>query len=593
MASAPAWPIVWQFDVASRATLNWLPPTSSSQRKQQQPSGILRALMRWMDTPGTSSCPPAMHTPADDAAVHQHPHLPSIALPPEVSQLRAAITRANLSHDKALQALRRTYRRSLRRRIEARRLSAHHILASLDPLDAHSTRCFASTRQSERLAAMIRRTLLSAMGDAHDQDPAAISPNLWLLLAQKICTASGSNQNISLFYRLTQVMPALLRAQISRHLISSLARAFVTAQASRHSIFSHWLLTAATLGKALQNLTASQCHELDQDMNEFLSHRRGPSEMEYRLRFSWMTLKAHDARATIESFGQTYKNMMGPEFSLNSLHLWQILMARLVAIEAIDRAQYKALLEAKYSFVSQRWTGLVVALMASKDPDSALSELCRCLVTIDQFDTVSQALTSPPHPSLRMDAVQALATACNDHREAIKLYNAVFAKRSASNMPHPWAWTMWAKYVESMILDAEIDSLLVWNLINLGKCPPLDTDAEKAAQEVAAKMQLLDRMGQLFTQSPHLSNRQVLRNLQRCIKHQRVLVGSPTLSILASLTDVVTRGLCNGQNGHSERLRWLVDLIAENRSPQEAKNAGEALKKRQLSNGGSLLSGRE
>ncbi|PHH63718.1 hypothetical protein CDD81_5590 [Ophiocordyceps australis] len=523
-----------------------------------------------------------MEMPADDAAPdqpaeHQREHPSSIGLSREVTQLRANISRADFSDEKALQILRRTYRRSLRRRIEAGRFSADHILASLNPLDAQSKRCFASAQQGNRLVAMIRRTLLSAMGDAHEQDPAVISPTLWLLLAERICSAAGSNQDVSLFYRLTQVMPALLRAQISRQLISSLARAFVTAQASRHGIFSHWLLAAATFSKALQNLTALQCHELDQDMHEFFSHRGGGTEMEYRLRFSWMTVKAHDGRATTECFSETYKKMMGPDFSLNSLHLWQILMARLVATEAIDEAQYKARLETEYSFVNQRWTDLVVALMESKNPDSGLTELCRCLVTMDEFDTVGQALTSPPPASLRMDAVQALATACNDHREAIKLYEAVFAKMSASNMPHPWAWTIWAKYVEDMILDAQVNSPLVWKLINMGRRPPLDTDAEKAAQEVAAKMQLLDRMGQRFTQSPHLSDRQVLRNLQRCIKHQRVLSGRPTPCILDMLIDMMALDLCKGQTGRSARLNWLMDLIAETRGPQEAKKVGEAL----------------
>ncbi|PNY28162.1 Uncharacterized protein TCAP_01925 [Tolypocladium capitatum] len=603
MPTSSAYPPVWQFDVPSTAGMpQWEAPTAPAYRRQKNQqlsvSGLFNHLISWLETSGTDK--PFVPPPADTATTGTvavealaldktaereampetwvREAAPSRDLPREIMKLRTSIRTLDEADEETLFRLCRTCRRSLRRRVERGDLSVEALVAALDPLDLATRSRIPVAETANRIAAMIRRTVLSAMADVQKRDGNAVSHELWMTLAEKICCTNGTNHDIQLFWRLMDVMPAFLRAQIPSEHIAGLARAFVTAQANRHNLFSHWSARAARFSNALRNLSAAQRQYLDDSMKGFLLRQDWATEAARRLRFSWQIIEAYDTRATTQEFLAAYRASVEPGVRLHSLQLWQLLAARVIAIGAIKGEQIKTLMEAEYVSMSQRWTRLVLALLASEKSDSGLRELCACINGIGEFDTMAQALTSPPLRDVRVDAVQAVAAACNDHNQAIQLYDSIVIKDGSRRKLGGWDWAAWTKYVERMVKDPKMEPTRVWQVLNLTRPSGKGACSEATAEEVEAKAQLLDRMGQWYVEAPHLNDRQVLRQVQRCVSCQRSLTNGVSSRTLAIVAGIVTRDLEKGEMGRTTRMEWLVGMVAQAHGADEAESTVKALK---------------
>jgi len=312
------------------------------------------------------------------------------------------------------------------------------------------------------------------------------------------------------------VMPPSMRARIPASQLAAFTHAFVAAQANRHNLFSHWSARAARFSYALQKLDDTQRQSLDEVMTRYLQEQDWVSEMARRMRFAWLIVKAYDSTATTQQFINYYKTAIEPSMRLNSMQLWQLLAARLVATGTLDGDQGKALMEADYSAMSQRWARLVLAVLASK----------------------------------------------GGSRQKVGA----------------WKWSAWSAYVEGMIKDPKMDPARIWQVLNLrhsangrGAYP------EAAAGEVKAKTQLLDQMGRWFMEAPHLNDRQVLRQVQRCVASQRALTNGVSSRTLANVAEVITRDLEKGGRGRTSRMRWLVGMVEQTHGADGAKRAAKAL----------------
>lgn len=604
MPASSAYPPIWQFDVPSTTGMpQWEAPTAPSYRRQKNQhlsvSGIFSNLISWLENSGADNktfIPSpgdiattgsvavealALDNTAEQEAVPEawvREAAPSRHLPREIMKLRTSIHTLDKADEETMFRLCRTCRRSLRRRVERGDLSVEALVAALDPLDSATRSRIPVAETANRMAAMIRRTILSAMADVQKQDGNAVSHELWMALAEKICGTNGTNHDIQLFWRLMDVVPASLRTQIPPDQIAGLARAFVTAQANRHNLFSHWSARAARFSNALRNLSAVQRRHLDGSMKGFLLQQDWVTEAARRLRFSWLIIKAYDTRATTQEFLAAYRASVEPGVRLHSMQLWQLLAARAIATGAIEGEQSKALMEAEYVSMSQRWTGLVLALLASKNRDSGLRELCACLNGIGEFESVAQALTSPPLRHVRVDSVQALAAACNDHNQAIQLYDSIAIKDGSRRKLGRWDWAAWTKYIERLIKDPKMEPMRVWQVLNLTRPSGREACPRTTAEEVKAKAALLDQMGQWYMEASHLNDRQVLRQVQRCVSYQRSLTNDVSSQTLANVAGIVTRDLEKGERGRTTRMEWLVGMVAKAHGADEAESTAKALK---------------
>jgi hypothetical protein len=196
------------------------------------------------------------------------------------------------------------------------------------------------------------------------------------------------------------------------------------------------------------------------------------------------------------------------------------------------------------------------------------------LTQIGQFDAIVRALTCWPISLLQRDITEALASACDSHQQALLLYDSIDMKRSLGRKRPLWHWSVWTKYVEQMINDPALDPLRVWQVLGLTN---EQSRANDTPEDVDAKMQLLDRMGQWFVKAKHLNDRQVLRNVERCASYQRVLSNGVSSQTLANMTDIITRDLENGQRGRTSRMQWLLDMVAQNHGQEQARSTASAL----------------
>ncbi|UNI21041.1 hypothetical protein JDV02_007069 [Purpureocillium takamizusanense] len=605
MSTSSAFPPIWQFDVPSSSIPQWEAPTAPSYRRQKNKqlgvSGLFNNLMGWLEnsdadkTPVSSTTDPATAgvvamealAVSADAPLDQAPEdrsreaAPPQGLPTEIAELRAHICGLAEATETALYRLCTTCRRSLRQRIGRGELTVDGLLLALDPLDLTTRSRIPSVTTANKMAAMLRRTILAAMSDARQRNALLVAPELWSTLAQQVCGTSADNHDVQLFWRLMNVMPPSLRAQIPQTQLAAFTYAFVAAQANRHNLFPHWSARAARFSNAIQKLDGSQRQSLDEAMERYLQEQDWVSEISRRMRFSWLIIKAYDPTATTRQFIASQKAAMEPSVRLNSMQLWQFLAARLVATGTLDRERGKALMETEYNAMSQRWTQLVMAVLTSKNRDNGLREVCACLNGIGEFDTAAQALTSAPIRHLRMDAIQAIAMACNDHNQAVQLYEAVELKEGSRHKVRAWKWSTWSAYVEGMIKDPMMDPARVWQVLNLKRHSVSGRVArpEVAADddEVKAKTQLLDQMGRWFMEAPHLNNRQVLRQVQRCVASQRALTNGVSSRTLANVAEVVTRDLDKGERGRTSRIRWLVGMVEQTHGADGARRAAKAL----------------
>lgn len=593
MSMPSAFPTVWQFEAPPAATmLQWEPPTSPEHRRQKSRragvSAFLDSLVAWLenfDAAQEPSAPSPAEAPAAGETILQHS---SSELPREITKFRRRICRLDQVEDEKLFDMARTVRRSVRRRVERGDLTADALVATLGPLDDEMRSHICVPEKANKAAAMIRRTLLSVM-DKVEKKGAAISPQVWLALAESICGAKGGTHDMQLFWRMVHIMPPSSRAQIPIDQIYGLTCGFLAAQASRHNLFAHWSARAARFSDALQGLTAAQRQDLDARVRSFLMQQDRAVEEGRRLHFAWLVVKAYQADATTDDFLDAYSATVGPDGRLNEMQLWQVLAARAIATGAVGRQAGRMMMEWDYRYLSFRWARLILTLRASKYGRDGLRELCSCLKSIGEFWTVAEALTTPPNHMVRSGAVQAIAAACDDHKAAIKLYDILAAKdrdaeadegHGGDEAPRrklaAWHWTIWAKYAERMIKDPDLDAHFTWELLK-PRPPRMETCPEEAEEEVGAKMRLVDQMVDWYMEVPQWSERKVLRYVSKCVEGQKQL-GAVSAQTLAKFAQVVTRDLVKGQRGRTTRLEWLIAMVAQRHGPDKASTTLEMLR---------------
>ncbi|KHN95265.1 uncharacterized protein MAM_06769 [Metarhizium album ARSEF 1941] len=589
-------PPIWRFDVGPDS-LQWEAPTTQQHRRQKREqmsvSNMFNSFIGWLENAGSAEKPfipprdqspdagavaaealainPADGSVEASGATLQEP-APSHHLPEEIIQLRYNVSGLDFVDGKALWKLTKSCRQSLRRRVEHGDLSVEALLLALEPLDSASKSRIPTAEMANKLRALIRRSILYAVVDAERQTAGSVSPALWLAFVESVCASNGDNHDVQLFSRLMAALPGSLREHIPPEQIRNLTSAFVTAQATRHNIFGHWSARAARFARALRSLNAEQRQVLDGDMMAFLSQQDWAPEKARRLRFSWLVVKAYDSQTTTtDELLQAARACSAGGSGLHPVQLWQVLAARLSATGALNDEAHKQLLQETYTSMSQRWTSLVAAVMTSSSADLALREMCTMLTKMAQFDAVAHALSCKPVHLLRRDVMEALASACDNHRQVLQLYDSMDLRRRSVQRRPLWTWSVWARHVEQMIKDPAVDPIRVWQVLDV------NAKRDEAAAQVEAKSHLLAQMGQWFVQARHLTDRQVLRNVEKCVSLQRALTSRVSSQTLASMADIITRDLERGQRGRTSRMQWLLSMVADNEGQEQANRTASVL----------------
>lgn len=590
-ASSPH-PPIWHFDVvpAPAARWRWQAPSTPAERRSRprdvSVSSLFNGLISWLEK--SDAAKPFLQPPADEptvsyaaAAAAEAASAPSTAapapveatvdtfvrdisattvLPEEIAVFRAAVRDLQSADEDSVNRLCKTCRSSLRRRVARGDLSVDALQLAMEPLDWPTQSSIPDQRVANRASAMIRRTILHAIGDTHISNPDAVPRELWTALANHILSSDGSNHGTQLFWRLMSIMPSELRHQIPRDQLHRLTRTFVSAQAQRHNLFAHWSAQTARFAQALSRLSPSQLRALDEDMSSHLTDIVDTPETTRRLRFSWLMVKAYDGSTSHESFHDTFGALIHPDTRINGLQTWQLATARLASSNTLSSADHAALVLAEYSSMPSRWSSLIRLLLDSPNAQLALRHLHASLSSMGQLQTLARALSALP--SLARRVIHIL----DDHHFAL------LASRSLSHLP----WTTWAPFTERIVKDPSVPPTRIWQLLSFSARTSTSSSTKPPGKD--AKVALLDQMARWYMEAPHLTDRQVLRRVGECVSRQRALTRAVSPDTLASVVDVVVRDLERGRRGRTTRMEWLVRLVAEAQGEKRAERTLAALK---------------
>ncbi|KAM0446880.1 hypothetical protein ACHAO4_009031 [Trichoderma viride] len=603
MPSSSTYTPLWHFDVAwIPSEWKWEPPTTVEERKKKKqainPSALFDGLISWLEK--SDGDRPFIQPPADiaisnmssmsageAAAAVELPYydipIPT-GLPQEVVALRASIATLETINSEALDRLRKVFRRDYLRRMEEALISVEELHFAMEPLDQATRDKLSDPRMADWLIARIRRSLLTGLEAAQkkNSNEAAVR-ELWAAFATVICSSGGSYQNVRLFRRMLSLMPDSIKIFIPTDQIFNLARSFVTTQASSSNLSASWKATAAQFGQALSMLHPTQLQSLDDDIRNFFSQQEKCPERDRRLLVPWLIANAYNPTTTNQDFVQSYRHLTASrEVDLRHLQLWQLIVARLKATGAIDGNLHSELTRIEYSSLSQRWAALFSAIHSLSNASSILTELFNFFKGISQTDALISALSSLSISRTSINCVRTIATACDDHKLALQLYEALRSRLGQGEQITTWGWEAWVPYLERIIKDPEITRPVHWEILNLSRlvvtAQKTTPDPEEIAREIQAKMALLDKMGQWYMEASHLNDRQVLRRLQRCASVQRALTRSVSSRVLAQVTEVVTRDLQRGQWGRTTWLQWLLGMVAQKHGDEHASDVLKTIK---------------
>ncbi|KAK1241561.1 hypothetical protein MKX08_001535 [Trichoderma sp. CBMAI-0020] len=607
MPSSSTYTPLWHFDVTwIPSEWKWEPPTTVEERKKKKqainPSTLFDGLISWLEK--SDGDRPFIQPPADiavsnmssmsveeaaaAAAVAVEPPYPDLPIPTKPPQelvaLRASIATLETIDSVALDRLRKEFRRNYLRRMKKRLISVEGLRLAMEPLDQATRDKLSDPKMADWLFGRIRRSLLTGLEAAQEKssNEAAVR-ELWLAFATILCSSGGSYQNIRLFNRMLSLMPDSLKIHITTDQIFNLARSFVITQAASNNLSANWKATAAQFGQALSMLHPTQLQRLDDDIRTFFSQQEKSQERDRRLLFPWLLAKAYNPATTNQEFVQSYRHLTASrETNLHHLQLWQLIAARLKATRAIDGNLHADITRIEYSSLSQRWAALFSAIHSLPNASSILTELFNFLKGINQTDALISALPSLPISRTSIDCVRTIATACDDHKLVLQLYEALRPRLSQREQITAWGWETWVPYLERIIKDPEITRPVHWEVLNLSRlvatAKKTTPDPEEIAREIQAKMALLDKIGQWYMEASHLNDRQVLRRLQRCASVQRALTRSVSSQVLAQVTEVVTRDLQRGQWGRTTWLQWLLGMVAQKHGDEHASDVLKTIK---------------
>ncbi|KAG6074602.1 hypothetical protein E4U16_003842 [Claviceps sp. LM84 group G4] len=615
MPTSHAFAPIWKFDVGPR-TMQWEAPTSLEHRKQKQKewtvSGVFNAFIAWLENldsadklspcvPGSAPSETRSGVVRSEAVAVDTSFSTGLAQrsaastwsPEELVLLRRSVLDIPISendvdgtefYNKLYEAA-KICKRSLRLRLKRGELSAQGLAAAFEPFDEASREHIPTADMAHKISAMIRRGILWAMNDIHKEDPEAIAPELWLTFLDKLLCSSGDTRYLRLLRMLLTMMPASLKEHISAEKILSLTYRVVTAQARRLHSSPPWLTCASIFSRVLQQLPAQQQREIDDAMASFLLEQDSVSEEAARpMRYAWLLIKAHTAHTSTQDFIDLYRTCLGPDERLSDLRRWQVLYARQCALQTFDRNAREDLETRGRGW---QWPALLSHIVFSTHKATALQDLVTFLVAIDEFSSTVSLMTATPLYKVGRKTMEALATACAHHTQALHLYDVIEAKLPPRRSPNPlWQWTTWTQYVEAIIKDPSIKHYRLWQVLKLSYNPRNMDPPEASSEDNAAKARLVAQMAEWYLQTEHLTERRVLCNLQRCLNMYRALRPGTAVpyALIACIVKFICRDLERGERGRTSRMKWVLDMVAEDYGEEEARKMAVAWEGRRWMN---------
>ncbi|CAM1506730.1 Fc.00g063710.m01.CDS01 [Cosmosporella sp. VM-42] len=559
-ASPPPWAIEFPWQVGD---WKWEAPTAPEDRKLDKPNFSLRQMVDrfigWLESRDEDI--PIIHSPpVADTTIAPTP------LQQRVFALREQITqRASIDKTGEVLDLCREFKRGLENMIHLKSVTSADLLLAFNLFNSEITKDLHHTPRWDGITASIGDTIVKSIVSSrptarHD----AYGTDFWLSFLKEVRQLTPQKSTFSLFASCVDALP---RADLlDQDDLFDMTKSFVT-QESKKGRFKHWNLVE--LLKPLQRLTPADAEQWRTSLVTFL---RALPKDEWKGRFYGLWVLSHHSQTSTDQFLQASSEVCGNRRWGPEEAFW-LVKGRLWAWNYLEPKNVGFWLQQTAS--SRGWSNLVLSIWyapADVRP-TFFFRLCKIADSLGCFETMAKALaTEMPRSS---SVFRALALGSEDYRIALRLWETIHGSKHGSRAYniYDWDWTAWTPYLERMIKDPEVDQGLVWKVISLGRTSRNDALPDRAIGGVGSKTQLLDMMSKWYLEVPHLSNRQVLRRIQNCIKHQQRIRKDVSRALLGNMAHAVLRDMENGVLGPASRLDYLVFLVQKYLGNEEAEAA--------------------
>jgi hypothetical protein len=599
----------WQFAVAASGDASkWEPPTTAALRKEKRqgisPNALFNRLVHWLEDadadhpdlepPSTDTSPgpraterqqsdrelsneldvqqlsPAKYEISSDTITHTSL---STEIPPlEILELRQNICNLVIKDEKRILDLCASCCDALKRRITSGTISAAEVSLALEPLDQITKRHIVGKQLLRQVRRKIQRSIITNLCYLPTMGTRVDPIGVWLAAAEKLCTVHKRVEDDRLFLSMLQRMPAEAVQQMSsERLFEFIQRAQAEIIRGR-SMLRNWSMSAKIFGQALQKLTCAQREAVDAHLQAYLQDAR-ISRQEVRQRLlGWLLTSAFEPDTSNQTVMDIYRILISKGEKINGQQVWLLLAGRLCRPDILSAECQKQLLNRKYVPSISHLKDLFRDVMRSDNPEAGMHQLQFWFREPGIFQTLLDEVNAVPLQEGDVAILQDIAVALGDYRSAYELYHTARMNDESGERIKQWDWRAWIPYVEPMVQDPDIEPN-VWSMLRLKE------DGELLSEgEIRAKTKLIDEMVELYMGAKHLTDRQLLRRIDLCASSYRALSGGVPLEIIGVLTKIIIKDLEEGQFGRTQRLAWLVQMIAESDGPEAAKRSIEELR---------------
>lgn len=460
----------------------------------------------------------------------------------KIADMRTAICLLDEVDKQTLDRWAYKFRRNLTKRITSGHVTVEDLMLAMEPLDSITWQHIGDDELARSFTTTIQTYIVSALGRMRRKDTEDAFLSVWLSIVNKVLSMPASNASFTVLRYLIKESRPSDRHQLSPELLLNTSRSFLLTQTNRSSSSSGWLLRFARFAQMLERLDATQRSTIDPGLLAYILHYSSVTGAEKGrdLQYSWLLLQAHFqsvSPAVFETILDGFLDSYGP---LDGYEAWQLATARLLATGVVDYDQHRLLVAEKYKSWTSRWT----ALTNTVEGDDGLRDLCDIMRSMQCSDSLATPLVASKPTKTRNKTIHRIIT----HRH--------------------------------------IDHRLIWDAIDTRRKAAMRarrSNSRKACFEIRSLLSLVDKMASWYQKAESLSSRQAFRGLELCVKAQRAMSwrhgyerGRVSPAVMANLTEVIIRDMREGP-GRTERLKYLLRVIAEQQGHAEAEKARTAL----------------
>lgn len=558
-----ATPAPWSIDIPWQlGEWQWKAPTTPEDRKHDTKTPgmprILDRLIGWLEDFDEES----VSTQLDRAT--------EIVLPTRLQQ-SVATTRqriqdlGSVENTKEVIALCNEFKQDLEAIICSRMATSDDMLLALNLFDSDLRTHLHNAAYWDRVTASIGATIVKSIASSRSAvKEDAYGAKFWFSLMQAVCSLTPQRETFNLFALCLNALPRTHFDLLGHDEIFNITKTFVTYQAAKIRTKPSSVLEFT---KALKRLTPAHAEQLQKSMASWL--RSLPQE-DREPRLYWASLLACSRRLSTDEFLQEVEVISG-ERRWEVPEAFTLARGRLWALGCVEPKQIGYLM--RQTANSDGWTNLVLTAWNAPEQirHKALRDLCLLSNRLGCFEVLAEALASKI--AHRSPVFRALAIASGDHTLALQLWKAYNQQQRTARNLGAWDWTAWSIYVEQMIKDSGMDQKLLWKVLALTQTQSNEGLPDRVLCSINSKTELLDKMSTWFLESPHLSDRQILRRIERCINYYGRINQKVSRTAVANLMQVMVRDLESGQPGRVTRLDHLISMIEKHLGKAEAEAA--------------------